>query len=328
MINVALLSRWHVHADDYARNAKDNSNLSIQLVWDEDAERGKKWAEELGVPFEAELENVLSNEDIDAVIISTPTNVHKEVMIAAANHKKHIFSEKVLAFSVEDCEEIYQAVEANGVHLMLSLPRLTESYYLYAQEALNSGKLGQLTTIRCRFAHNGAVPIEGSTSGWLPERFFNKEESGGGALIDLGAHPIYLTNRLAGKAVAVQARLQQTNGLGVDDNAVVLVEYESGTLGILETSFVSNGSPFQLELYGTEGTVLYEDGQLRVTGKHFEGWQTPEAPEALPMPMVQWTEWILNGTAPSITKDDAIRLTAVNEAAARSQQEGKRVELN
>jgi len=65
-----------------------------------------------------------------------------------------------------------------------------------------------------------------------------------------------------------------------------------------------------------------------VTGKHFEGWQTPKAPEALPMPMVQWTEWILNGTAPSITKDDAIRLTAVNEAAARSQQEGKRVELN
>lgn len=327
LINVALLSRWHVHADDYARDARNNGNLSIKLVWDEDAERGKKWAEELAVPFEHELEKVLSNPDIDAVIVSTPTSLHKEVMIAAANHKKHIFSEKVLAFSVEDCEEIYQAVEANGVHFMLSLPRLTESYYVYAQEALDSGKLGKLTTIRCRFAHNGAVPNEGATSGWLPERFFNKEEAGGGALIDLGAHPIYLTNRLAGNAVAVQARLQQTNGLGVDDNAVVLVEYESGALGIIETSFVSNGSPFQLELYGTEGTLLIEDGNIKINGKQFDGWQTPEAPEALPMPMVQWTEAILNGTTPSITKDDAIRLTAVNEAAARSQEEGKRIEL-
>src|SRR5690606_41067498 len=99
---------------------------------------GEKWAAELGVPFEADLEAVLSNPAIDAIIISTPTNLHKDIIISAANHKKHIFTEKVLAFSVEDCQEIYDAVEANNVHLMLSLPRLTENYYIYAQEALDS----------------------------------------------------------------------------------------------------------------------------------------------------------------------------------------------
>ncbi|MBS4179444.1 Gfo/Idh/MocA family protein [Lederbergia citrea] len=329
MINVALLSRWHVHADDYARNAQDNSNISIQLVWDEEAERGRKWAEELGVTFEESLEAVLSNPAIDAVIVNTPTNLHKKVIIAAAKHKKHIFSEKVLAFSVEDCNEIYDAVEENGVHLMLSLPRLTESYYLYAQEALDSGKLGKLTTIRCRMAHNGAVVREGEESGWLPDRFYNKEQAGGGALIDLGAHPIYLTNRLAGQAHSVQATLQQTNGLGVDDNAVVLVDYKSGALGIIETGFLSHGSPFQLELYGTAGTLLIEDGRIRITSSKFEesGWQTPENPEALPMPMNQWATAIINGTIPSITKDDAIRLTLINEAAALSHQEGKRINL-
>ncbi len=46
MINVALLSRWHVHADDYERDIRENEHLSIQLVWDEDIERGRKWAEE------------------------------------------------------------------------------------------------------------------------------------------------------------------------------------------------------------------------------------------------------------------------------------------
>lgn len=328
MINVALLSRWHVHADDYAREAKANENISIQLVWDEDAARGEQWAKELGVPFEADLQAVLSNSSIDAIIVSTPTNLHKDIIIEAANNKKHIFTEKVLAFTSKDVEEIYEAVEANGVQLMVSLPKLTDSYFLYAENALKEGKLGKLTTIRCRFAHNGAVGPEGSKTGWLPERFFNKEQAGGGALMDLGAHPIYLTNRLAGNASAVQARLQETNGLGVDDNAAVLVDYESGALGIIETSFLSHGSPFQLELYGTKGSVLIEEGQIRLNSSEGNEQVSADSLESLPMPMAQWVDSITNGKTPSITKDDVVRLTSINEAAAKSHAEKKRIELN
>ncbi|MCJ7840966.1 Gfo/Idh/MocA family oxidoreductase [Lederbergia sp. NSJ-179] len=329
MIKVALLSRWHVHADDYARSAQKNPDLSIELIWDEEAERGENWAKELNVPFEADIDKVLSSPDIDAVIVSTPTNLHKEIIIAAANNKKHIFTEKVLAFTVEDCEEIYQAVEENNVKLMLSLPRLTENYYLYAQEALDSGKLGKLTAIRCRLAHNGGVGQNGAKTGWLPERFFNKEQAGGGALMDLGAHPIYLTNRLAGPAKAVQAQLQQSSEFEVDDNSAVLVQYESGAIGIIESGFISYGSPFQLELYGTEGVLLIEEGNVRIQSSQFaeRGWQTPELPDALPMPMQQWTSAILHGTTPSITKEDVLGLTAINEKAALSQEEGKRIEL-
>lgn len=327
MINVALLSRWHVHADDYAKDARNHPQLDIKLVWDEDEERGRKWAEELGVPFEADLDSVLSNQGIDAVIVNTPTNLHKEVMIKAANNKKHIFSEKVMAFTVKDCVEIFDAIEKNGVHFMLSLPRLTAGYYLYAQQMLDEGKLGKLTTIRCRLAHNGAVSKDDEYTGWLPERFFNKEEAGGGALMDLGAHPIYLTNRLAGEAVSIQAKLQETFGHGVDDNAVVIVEYDSGALGIIEAGFVSGGSPFQLELYGTEGSVMIEDETIRVNSQQLEttGWHSPENIQSIPMPMEQWVDSILNQVEPTITKEDAIQLTLVNEVAAISHQEGKRM---
>jgi len=190
------------------RGTKENENITIKVVWDEKADRGKKWADELGVAFETDLMNVLNDPSIDAVIVDTPTNLHKEVMILAAQHKKHIFSEKVLALTVEDCHEIFDAVNTHQIKLMLSLPRLTSSYYLYAQHVLDQGLLGQLTSIRCRCAHNGAVPFDDHPHGWLPKHFFNKEECGGGALIDLGAHPIYLTNRLAGEAKAVTARLQ------------------------------------------------------------------------------------------------------------------------
>lgn len=330
MINVALLSRWHVHADDYAREVKENEHLSVQLVWDEEEERGKKWADELGVPFEVNFQTVLDNPEIDAVVVTTPTSLHKDIIIAAAEHKKHIFTEKILAFTVEECEEIYKTVKANQVKLMVSMPRLTANYYVYAQKAVDKGWLGDLTTIRCRFAHNGAVAAGDGKYGWLPERFFNAAQSGGGALIDLGAHPFYLTNRLAYPAKALQASLHSIRNLGADDNAVVIVEYESGSLGIIETSFLSNGNPFQLELYGTEGTLLIEDEQIRLRSSQFEGsgWIQPEdAQEPLPIPMEQWAAAIQGKSKPTITEEDVIQLTRLNEAAALSQEENRRIEL-
>ncbi|WP_223703614.1 Gfo/Idh/MocA family protein [Sutcliffiella deserti] len=330
MIKVALLSKWHVHAVDYAAEAKDNEQISITHVWDEDSIRGQEWAEELGVVFEQDLEKVLSNPEVDAVIVDTPTTMHREVITKAASYKKHIFTEKVLALTVEDVDSILKAVKENDVRLMVSLPRLTSDYYLYAQSVIDKGYIGKLTTIRCRVAHNGAVASKEKPHGWLPEHFYNMEECGGGAFIDLGAHPIYLTNRLAGEAMAVTARLNRTLDYEVDDNAVAIVEYASGALGVLETGFVSSGSPFQLELYGTEGTLMIEEKQIRLKSNQLgEGWIEPsELPASLPMPMEQWVNEILTGQLPSITHKDGYNLTLINQAARLSHNKGQRVELN
>jgi scyllo-inositol 2-dehydrogenase (NAD+) len=328
MINVALLSKWHVHAEDYAKQAAKNEYLSIQMVWDEDEKRGNEWAEQLGVPFEKDLQQVLTNSAIDAVIVNTPTNLHKEIIIAAAKQKKHIFTEKVLALSTQDCDEIFEIIEETNVQLMVSLPRLIEPYYLYAQEVLNQGYLGTVTGIRCRLAHNGAVPSEDQPAGWLPAHFFNREKCGGGALVDLGAHPIYLTNRLGGKVKAVTARLQHTFGYEVEDNAVVLLEYKSGALGIIETGFLSSGSPFELEVYGTEGTLLIQDDQIRLRSSLIqeEGWMVPKAlPAPLKSPMDQWVHAIKGEAVPFITKEDVRNLTLINEVSLISHEKGCRV---
>ncbi|WP_286166358.1 Gfo/Idh/MocA family oxidoreductase [Bacillus sp. E(2018)] len=329
-MNVALLSKWHVHAVDYAREATENEAITIKTVWDENEERGTQWAEELGVSFEADLQTVLADSSIDGVIVTTATNRHKEVIIAAANHGKHIFTEKVLAFTVKECEEILEAVDRNNVQLMVNLPRLTESFYLYAQQAADKGLLGDLTYIRCRVAHNGSVPSEENPKGWLPQHFYNKEECGGGALIDLGAHPIYLTNRLGGKVKAVTGKLNELYKLGVDDNAVVMVEYDSGAMGMIETGFLSYGSPQQLELYGTEGTLMIEGQHVRIKSKYFntEDWVNPELPHSLSSNMEQWVEAIEKGLKSIVSRDDILNLTAVNEAAAISSKEGRLVQLS
>ncbi|MES9760180.1 Gfo/Idh/MocA family oxidoreductase [Priestia megaterium] len=328
MINVALLSKWHVHAIDYANQVKAIKDLSIKVIWDEDPQRGKEWADELHVSFEKDLEVILEDPTIDAVIVNTPTNLHTEVILAAIKHKKHVFTEKVLALTVKECKEIFNALDQSDVQLMVSLPRLTEDYYVFAQEVLNQGALGELTSIRCRLNHDGAVPSNELSNGWLPEHFFNLEQCGGGALIDLGAHPIYLTNRLAGEVEAVSARLKRTLGKEVDDNAVVMVEYKSGALGILETGFLSKGSPFQLELYGTQGTLLIEDNHIRLNSTYYKDneWNEPQKlPDALPMPMQQWVNTIIHKEEPSITRNDVLNLTLINEAAALSNKESRRV---
>ena len=331
MIRVALLSKWHVHAVDYAREAAENPNVEIAKVWDEDPDRGQTWADELNAPFEKNLTKVFHDADIDAVILTSSTDRHKEILTKAARHRKHVFTEKVLSFTQKDDNEILRAIDEANVKFMISLPRLTSDYYLYAQKMMKEETLGSVHMIRCRVAHNGAVPTDDYPQGWLPDRFLDKDQCGGGTLIDLGAHPIYLANRLAGgQPKAVSARLHSVMERGVDDHAVATVEYESGILAILESSFVSSGSPFQLELYGTEGTLMIEGDQVRVKSKThgLDKWTHPELPSPLQSPLEQWVEDILDQSTPTITQDDAKALTLVNEAASLSHEKGKRIEIN
>ena len=350
MISIALLSKWHVHAKDYAAEAQLNPNIEIKMVWDDQPKRGRTWAQELGVVFESNLDTILADPEIDAVVVTTPTNAHYDVIMAAIQAGKHVFTEKVLAFTRQECLDILQAAGTAGVKLMVSLPRLRDTYYLYTQELVDKGLLGEITSVRCRLAHNGAVSTDQFPGGWLPPYFFDANLCGGGALIDLGAHAIYLTNRLAGQPKAVTARFTAYLDKGVDDNSAVIVEYESGALGILETGFVAGKSPFVLEVHGTEGAVLVEGENVKVRSSKLpeDRWYfvTPSTGDGdaalrdaqrdglsdylptrapLPMPMEQWVAWILNGTKPTIKPFDVIGLTAINEAAAESNATGTRV---
>src|SRR6478752_1965442 len=102
MLRLAILSYWHVHAKDYARDASNHSDSVVTTVWDSDLQRGTAAANEIGARFEPSLNVVLADPEIDGVIVTTPTTAHREVMIAAARAGKHIFTEKVIAATVED----------------------------------------------------------------------------------------------------------------------------------------------------------------------------------------------------------------------------------
>ena len=265
MLKVAMLSYWHVHAKDYERQVSSRSDCKIVGMGRNSAARKRAGRKAPGSFFMITC-RLLNNPDIDAVVVDTPTNLHGEVMIAAANTGKHIFTEKVLAATTAEADHIIDAVNKSGKKFMISLPRLTENKFLYIKNVIDSGILGDITMVRNRLAHDGALPTPTSQNGWLPGDFYNKEQCGGGALIDLGCHPMYLAYFFLGMPQAVTAQYGFVTSKEVEDNAVAVLTYGNGALAVVEAGFASRFSPFEVEVYGTEGCVLAGNSlQLRST---------------------------------------------------------------
>ncbi|WOO38634.1 Gfo/Idh/MocA family oxidoreductase [Anaerocolumna sp. AGMB13020] len=317
-MNIAVVSYWHVHAEGYTKEVLEKTDSKIVAVWDEEEERGRKYAEEFSVPFIKDYEELLHNSNIQGVIITAPTSMHKELIIKAIKQGKKVFSEKVLALTLSDCLEIKEALLASGKDITLSLVKKCESTFLFAKELVESGSLGRITYARMRNVHNG------STGNWLPEHFYNKEQCGGGAMIDLGAHPMYLLTWLLGTPLTVQSVFTDITGHGVEDNAVSVIEFEGEAIGVAETGFVSVYTPPILEISGTDGTLIVGE-TIRYATKETEGrWITPDKlPPALPSPLVMWArdqgeEMEAFGIEASIT------LTKLMEAAYESHTTGKK----
>lgn len=356
MIRVAMLSFWHVHGKDYARAAEQHPEIEIAAVWDEVPERGQAEAAQRGVPFVARLDDLLARPDIDGVIVDTPTSMHHQVLIAAARAGKHIFTEKVIAATLREAEEIVAAVEAAGVAFVVSLRRLADPATVAIRELIDAGALGELTLVRVRDSHSGALRTSQRPEGWLPAQFYDAEQAQGGALIDL-CHPVYLARAFLGRPEGVSAVFGHVTGRAVDDNAVVTLRYPSGAIGVAETAYVAQYAPFSIEVHGTQGSVLYSetgigeriarfrsgapspdnggagpDGKLRIRSDNVPGaerqWLVRDVPAALPPAFDQWVAHIQRGTRDSETIAIGLDLSAIVEAATRSAATGQLVRLD
>jgi len=335
MIRLAVLSFWHVHAKDYSKQAAEHPDTEIVAVWDDLPERGRAAAQHWGGQFEASLPALLARDDIDAVIVVTPTNQHRDVLIAAARAGKHIFTEKVLASTLREATEILAAVDQAGVKLTVSLPRLNAGYTQAIQAILAAGQLGDLTEVRTRLSHNGAISTATDPSGWLPEHFYNLEQCAGGAMIDLGCHPMYLARLFLGLPESVSACYGYVTGRAVEDNAVAVLSYPNGALGIVEAGFVNRFSPFTIEAHGTEGSLLYGTPasvlQLRSTKAPSADTQwlaSAELPADRPSAFHQWVDHIQQGTTATENIQSALDLTRLMEAANLSARGGQPVRLD
>ncbi|SEB40051.1 Gfo/Idh/MocA family oxidoreductase [Paenibacillus sp. GP183] len=328
-LRIGMISYWHVHAWDYTKEAQAHTDTEITGVWDEDPIRGKAAADKQGVPFYASLNELLSS-DIDGVIVNAPTRLHVDVMVAAARAGKHIFTEKVLAPTLREVNEIMAEVKKTGVKLTVSLPRLNHGYTLTILDLLAERILGDITLVRSRLSHNGAI------ADWLPAHFYNLEECLGGALIDLGCHPMYLTRLFLGETpTQISAQFGYITGKEVEDNAVSLLSTESGALGVVEAGFVNSYSPFNIEIHGTLGSLLFgvpEEKLLLRTkakdGQFADKWHEIPLKPNRESAFEQWVVHIRNHSEADENINIAIELTKLMEASNRSAQEKRAIRLD
>lgn len=309
MINVALVGTWHVHFRGYADHIAANPNCKITVLWDNDIEAGKAAAEKYGCDFEPNYEKLLARKDVDAVMVCTSTDLHKKVIRKAAIAGKHIFTEKVLCFTELDAVEVAAAVNAAGVKFCISFPWRSRSDFQWIKKAVDDGLVGKVNYCRMRNAHNGA------SSDWLPETFYNKKTCGGGAMMDLGAHSMYILNWIMGEPISVASAFTHVKVESVEDNAVTIITYENGGIGVSETAFVAENNPFELEIVGSKGTILSGGFMDKTCYNVGDGWVFPSLPKALPSPMDMWINGILNDEPIPYGVDDAVALSKIMEMA-------------
>ncbi len=319
-MKIAAVGAWHVHTMEYATAIQQNPKAQLVCLWDDDEERGRAAAEKLGVPFQRDLGAVWADKSIEGVQITTATYQHKEVLLAAAEAGKHIFTEKVLAFTNEDAAEIAKAVKESGVKFTISYPHKTWPTLKAAKELVDSGKLGQITYGRVRDAHNG------STAGWLPPHFYDAAQTGGGAMIDLGAHPMYTLHWFLGEPRSIVSQFTQVTGRGVEDNAVSVIEFADGAIGVSETGFVTVGMPYVLEMSGTKGSLMVHNGILEYSCEETGGKlvQKTDLPEPGVMPIDAWISAVVDGGEAPNGIDDAVELTKFMVGAYQSYRTGKK----
>ena len=316
-MKTAILGTWHVHTEEYTRAILANPQAEAAVIWDSDIARGKAFAEKLGVPFTDDLDGILNDASIDSVVVCSATCDHPELLTKAANAGKNIFTEKVLTIGVEDAEKVAAAVKAAGKVFTISYPHRTFPTLRAAKALLDSGKLGTVTYARVRNVHNG------SSADWLPPHFYDKAQCGGGAMMDLGAHPMYTLYWLLGEPKTITSTFTEVTHRGVEDNAVSVIEFANGAISVSETGFVSECNPYTLEISGTDGALMIHGESAQWGGKATGGkWVDLELPEKMQLPVDQWVDAVTNGTPSPFTIDEAVMLTRLMDGAYKSFESG------
>lgn len=211
----------------------------------------KDFAEKYGIPkYTGSMKEAIEDKDTEIVIVALPNYLHKEAILTACRAKKHVLCTKPLAMNAAEAIEILDAVEKAGVFHGYLEDLVYTPKTLKAIGMANSGSFGRILWTRSREAHPGPH------SAW----FWDKKQSGGGALVDMGCHCIEIGRSFIGKDIKPLEVMcwadTQVKPIEAEDHAIALIRYETGAISQVEVSWnFRGGMDLRDEVSGTEGTV-------------------------------------------------------------------------
>ena len=198
-----------------------------------------------------DVQQLLADDEINAVYIATPPNLHCEQTIFAAHAGKHILCEKPMAMTVDECQQMVDACRDANVSLMIAYYRNHYPNVVKMKTLMEEGAIGDvvLARINCTAYFN---PNRNDLKNWR----INPEISGGGVLMDIGSHRISLLQYLMGDIASAQGFAESVHlDAAVDDSAVFSLRFESGAHAVANINWNIGVGRDDVEVYGTAGCL-------------------------------------------------------------------------
>ena len=327
---------------------RDLDDVTVTSVMDINPEAAEKVAREFSVPHHCTTAaELLSRDDVDAVYIATPQNMHCEQTIMAAEAGKHVICEKPMAVSVEQCRQMEEACTKAGVAFMLGFSMRYNVYNEKAMELARAGKFGQFVMGRGQLTC-WYPPIPGA---WRQDVSI----SHGGSLMDMGTHCLDLLEQIMGTKIqqvfAFQDLLAHDYPTEIEDTSTVTMRFENGAHGIVDNYFNLPDAAAQnsLEIHGTKGSLIgrgtigqdptgemftifheqgaYDAGQVRDSEPEREEYQL--SGKGIYGSLVgRFAHAVADDLEPEISFGDGIHSVKVVQAIYKSAQEGRVVRVD
>lgn len=240
---------------------------------------------------------LINDPDVDVVYVATPTHVHKDYVIQAAQAGKHVYCEKPMALTYDECQAMINACNEAGVLLWVAYYRRTMPRFLKIKELLDNGAIGDVLSVSIQ--HFNPTDVQPNT----PESDLHwhhiPEISGDGRPVDVGSHQIDLLNYYFGNMTDVEGYATNQGGLYRSaDTMSATFRFESGIIGTGMWNFTAGINEEQMSIIGTQGKLSFSAFRpTPITLVNASGTKTIEFgyPEHVHQPLIETIIAELNG---------------------------------
>lgn len=257
-----------IHADALALL----ENATLVAVAEPREQAGQAFVAKYGGEHYASYPEMLANADIDVVIVATPSGLHPDQVVLAAEHGKHVITEKPMAITKEGLDRMVEAVQEAGVQLAVIFQNRLSRDVFRVKRALEQGVLGKPILANGTMYWHRDQDYYDANGGWRGTWALD----GGGALMNQAIHTIDLLQWLMGGVQDLKAFTSTLNhAIETEDTAAASFVFANGALGtITATTCAARDYPPRLEIIGSEGRVTLEANAITL-------WECEKSPEEI-----------------------------------------------
>jgi len=258
-VGIVGLGRW---AKVLARAAASSPALRIVAGFSRSEEKRKSFEQETGIPAPPDMKSLLANPEIRGVILTVPNEQHLPVAAEVAAAKKHVYTEKPIASTLEDGLGIAALEQKYGITVTVGRSARLMAGIRQIRAAIDSGELGRVAFIEANFSNERALELTPKTWRWF------KDKAPCGPLSQLAIHQFDVLHYLGGEVLEASAMASKLSPVGaeVDDQSMTLLKFTDGKVGYVGSCWTSPGI-FSVRVFGSKGLMHYEID--------FGTWDTP-----------------------------------------------------